>query len=155
MENDGDVELAQRRRPRRAILFVVNAVIVVVAVVAFLLTRDADETSDSVVPVERSTSTSEDSPPAVDSLVELEGAGDDTTDVFAADLNWELRWSVGGEDAHFEVELFSEDGESRGVVIQDREESEGSTFVSEAGSFYLEVRSDGDWTIDILGRPPE
>lgn len=69
-------------------------------------------------------------------------------------LCWELRWQA-PEAESFSVELFNEAEESRGVLIEDSEDSESSTFVSEAGSFYLEVSSDSDWSLSVIGPPPE
>lgn len=166
-ERDGAVEDRAPRAPgrrRTALLVVLVVALVAAAALVFSITRDDDhqtaepqrseeESTESTETTESTESASETTPAAL-TLLELDGSGDETSEVFEAALNWELRWKAPDAES-FSVELFNEEGESRGVLIEDSEDPDGSTFVSEAGSFYLEVTSDGDWSISVIGPPPE
>lgn len=143
----------RRRWPLLVLLLAVVGVIVIALVLSAgdggpATGPDDTETTDPVDGVDGDG----EEPPRTETLAQFAGSGDDTTDTFAVVGNWEIRWEATGGES-FEVELFREDGQSRGVVITDEGEGDGSTFVSEEGTFYLEVTTDSDWTIDIVGAP--
>lgn len=86
-------------------------------------------------------------------LLDIEGEGDAVTDRFAARENWEIRWQAAG-NAPFTVELFADDGQARGAIVEAEVAGDGSTFVSEAGTFYFLVSTDGPWKVQVLGEEP-
>jgi hypothetical protein len=77
------------------------------------------------------------------------GDGDDTTDEFEVGANWELSWESAGA---FQAELIDASGSSRGVIIESAEAGDGGTFVSEEGTFTIEVTADDTWTIEVIDR---
>jgi hypothetical protein len=138
-----DPRTAEGRGGSRTILWVAVAVIAAVLIglglwLALGLGEGADTVADD--PGEQ--------PTAVDGVAQFSGNGDDTTDSFEVAGNWQIEWETSGES--FQVELFTEDGSSRGVIVDSAGEAEGGTFVTEGGKFYLEVTADDDWTILIL-----
>lgn len=126
-------------------------VAVAVAVAAVVWSTDDEGSGSGERPA--GTATTVDKLPTAGSIAELTGTGDQQTDVFEAATNWELRWSTAAAGS-FTVELFAEDGTSRGVIVDEPARTSGSVFVSEEGSFYLAVTADTAWELEILGRPP-
>lgn len=93
----------------------------------------------------------------VEPVAEFSGEGNETTESFDVEVNWELRWRV-SEGERFAVELLTNDDVSRGHVVDATDKSEGTTFVSEAGEFKLRVSSDAPWSVQIVSKravPPE
>lgn len=149
-------DIRTNRPKRRRALFLAVAVGIAALVIGFIVleTEDADTPSSSDRPSSSSTTTFGGDASTTAERATFSGTGDETTDVFEAAVNWELKWIV-SEGETFQVELFAKDGASRGFVVQDDGDSEGSIFVSEAGAFYLEVTTDGRWDVTVIGRPPE
>jgi len=100
------------------------------------------------------TSASPSSAPKVGSLAKFSGRGDKTTTTFRAAANWEIKWGTTRADKQFAVELLDKNGTSRGQIVVAAKRAQGSTFVSEAGEFKLKVSATGDWSIEVIGRPP-
>lgn len=97
--------------------------------------------------------TDEASQPQGNVLLELEGTDEAISDHFEVKGNWELRWESRGQGP-FSVELFTDDGTSRGIIVQGEGGEEGSAFASEEGRFSLLITAEGPWAIRVLGNAP-
>lgn len=91
--------------------------------------------------------------PQGDVILALDGEGEAISDHFEVEGNWELRWESRGSGA-FSVELFSDDGASRGIIAQGEGGEDGSAFASEEGRFSLLITAEGPWSIRVLGDAP-
>lgn len=79
--------------------------------------------------------------------------GTRNTRPFTVADRWELRWDVKGPK--LSIFLFMADGERQGllpIVTQDKAGT-GSSYYPKAGSYYLKVLADGDWTISVVQLP--
>jgi hypothetical protein len=79
--------------------------------------------------------------------------GTRNTRPFTVADRWELRWDVNGPT--LAVFLFTADGERQGIlpiITQDKPGSD-SSYYPKAGSYYLKVMTDGDWTITVVQLP--
>jgi hypothetical protein len=144
---------AEKRPPssRRWLIWVGIAVVVALLVAGGLLLANDDDGDDgggSEKVTQTTEAGSEGSDETRGVTEHFSGNGDDTTDVFEVAENWEVRWKTTG--ASFELELFTEDDTSRGTIVTASDEPDGSTFVVEGGRFSLAVRTDGDWSVDIV-----
>jgi len=144
-----------RQRSMPFVWVAIAAVVIAVVVIVAVFSNGADE--GAAVPDRPSktstTSASPNSAPKVGSLAKFSGRGDKTTTTFRAAANWEIKWGTQA-DKQFAVELLDKNGTSRGQVVVATKRVQGSTFVSEAGEFKLKVSATGDWSIEVIGRPP-
>ena len=79
--------------------------------------------------------------------------GTRNTKPFTVKDRWELRWDAKGQK--LAVFLFTAEGERQGVlpmVTQDKPGAD-SSYYPKAGSYYLKVVTDGDWTISVVQLP--
>lgn len=107
--------------------------------------------SGEASPPQSDAATDEASQPQGDVILELEGDGEAISDHFSVKGNWELRWESRGSGP-FTVELFTDDGTSRGIIVQGEGGKDGSAFASEEGSFSLLITAEGPWSIRVLGK---
>jgi len=148
-----------RRLPRqRLMLFVWGALAaaVIAAVIIVAVLSNGSDKGAGVTDRPSKTATTSASPssaPKVGSLAKFSGRGDKTTTTFRAAANWEIKWGTQA-GKQFAVELLDKNGRSRGQVVVATKRAQGSTFVSEAGEFKLKVSATGDWSIEVIGRPP-
>jgi hypothetical protein len=140
------------REPNSRLRIALVVLVVVIAAAVAILALNTDD--DDVKPQGATTTTESNSQTTATTAADpdlaghFSGTGDDTSESFEVTDNWEIRWQAA--DSPFEVELFTEDGSSRGTIVTSSGDVEGSTFVVEAGRFYLMVRTTGDWSVDIV-----
>jgi hypothetical protein len=143
--DQGDVETTDQRR-RLPIVGVVVAIVVVAVVGTVIWVALAQGAGDG--PDEIATEEDVDIPTTeTGTVAEFEGDGDDSTEEVEVAGNWQVEWEATGDE--FQVELINEEGESRGTIVDSGGESEGATFITEGGTFTLEITSDDEWSIAI------
>lgn len=79
--------------------------------------------------------------------------GTRNTRPFTVADRWELRWDVKGPK--LTIYLYTSDGDPRGllpIVTQDKPGA-SSSYYPKAGSYYLKVIADGDWTVSVVQLP--
>ena len=79
--------------------------------------------------------------------------GTRNTRPFTVADRWELRWDTKG--TKLVVYLFTADGEAQGLLPMVTQDKPGasSSYYPKAGSYYLKVIADGDWTISVVQLP--
>jgi hypothetical protein len=82
-------------------------------------------------------------------IVELEGEGDDVTDMFEVADGWELRWETSGGQ-RFQLELFTDEEESLGVVVDQEGDGVGSVQPPAGGHYFVDITADGSWAVVVL-----
>jgi hypothetical protein len=84
-------------------------------------------------------------PPAVISLLSLEGDKDQISELFDARSGWQIQWQTDGTAFAFSV---TGDANIRNVVDQPGPAS-GVTSLPVGGSFRIEVKATGPWKITV------
>ena len=69
----------------------------------------------------------------------------------AREYGLEDGWDASGDI--FQLYLYSESGDLVGVPANQQGPGKGSSFQPQAGSYYLQVNTDGDWTVTIVDLP--
>lgn len=79
--------------------------------------------------------------------------GTRNTRPFTVTDRWELRWDTKGEK--LAIFLFTADGESQGMLpmVTQNKPGSDSSYYPKAGSYYLKVVTDGDWTVTVVQLP--
>ena len=79
--------------------------------------------------------------------------GTRNTRPFSVADRWELRWDVKGST--LAIFLFGADGERKGVlpIVTQNKPGSSNSYYPMAGSYYLKVVTEGDWTITVVQLP--
>jgi hypothetical protein len=134
------------REGRRSLLLV--AILVVAVVVGVTLWRSGDGPEHQATATKDPAATPPDHD-VVGLVADASGRGNDTGEIFEVTSNWELRWTRDGQGP-FEIELLTESGVSRGVVVRGEDRPQGSTFLSETGRLRLKVTASDPWTTKVV-----
>jgi hypothetical protein len=145
---------------RNVVDLVLASLVVVVAAATLFFSLVAGRLDDSTTTLTRMdpaapegtavpepTETAAASGPAV--VAELEGEGDDVTDMFEVSDGWELRWETSGGE-RFQIELFTDEEESLGIVVDQEGDGVGSVQPPSGGHYFVDITADGSWAIVVF-----
>ena len=121
----------ERRRPPWAVP-VVAVLVLVLALIAYAFFTGNDEVAQRLP-----------GPPAPS---ELSGDGDQTTEPFEIGDGWKIDWSHSSEN--FAIAITGD--RAPGTVVDRFAPGSGSTPAMDGGTFGLEIKADGRWTIRIV-----
>ena len=85
-------------------------------------------------------------------VAKFAGDGNEVTDRFDVDEGWQIHWETEGKGFRFSI-----DGEKfdYGTVIKEKRAGSGVTSPVGAGTFRLNVKAKGPWSVQIIqGEPP-
>ena len=79
--------------------------------------------------------------------------GTRNTRPFTVEDRWELRWDI--KSSNLTVYLFTANGDPKGVfpIVTQSKPGASSSYYPKAGSYYLKVITEGDWTITVVQLP--
>lgn len=78
-------------------------------------------------------------------VAEFSGEGDVTTDAFAVEEGWEIRWQTQG--SRFEMAL--RQGDSSRTLMSREGPGSGTTVPRGSGSYQLVITAEGPWTVQV------
>ena len=142
-ESSGSTDAtAPPARPRRVNTIVLIVVLICVAalVIGFVLLRSPDGSTDGETG-ERT------------EIARFSGDGNQVTERFEVTEGWQVHWETRGRGFRFSI-----DGDEfdYGTVIKEKRPGSGVTSPVGEGTFRIEVKAKGPWSIRIIqGEPPE
>ena len=84
----------------------------------------------------------------IETDINFEGSGMQTTRPFEVDDKWEIQWDASG--MIFQVFLYDSSGSLQGIVANQQGAGTGSSFQPTGGEYYLEINAMGNWEIEIV-----
>ncbi len=127
-------------RPKRRAIWIVVALIVVVAAAVGVYLARSNDGAESPAADTRTT------------VAEFSGDDDQVTETFDVEPGWQIHWETTGKRFQFAI-----DGEEfdYGTVIKEKGSASGVTSPVGEGTFRLNVKAQGPWSVKILqGEPP-
>ncbi len=83
-------------------------------------------------------------------IKEFSGSGPLTTRPFDVSDKWEIQWNSVGERDMFAIKLRTADGEYKGLLVNNMNPVNGSSYQPKGGSYYLEIEGGGNWEVKIV-----
>jgi hypothetical protein len=136
------------RRLRLRWVVLVGAMLVVLLSAGVFLYQSYESDKETGRPPDLQSPTVTRSPtvmPSPSVVAEFSGEGNHTTDAFQVDGRWRIHWETTGERLRFAIV----GDRDLGTVVRQRGPGSGTTVSVAVGSFQIEIRAQGAWSVQV------